>query len=1414
MANRTETASVVLELEAQGAESTLKRLDGEISRVRASLVAASKAGDTKGVKALSAELRALQGEQRGVHSRADALRTVMKRLDDAKPKELRRTMKELNRALESDGVKRGSKEWDAYREALARVREELKLIREEGRLVESELAEGGKSLGERFRDFGVSLFSLRESLSAMGRVKDVVMGLVNDYASLDEAMIGTQKFAGLTREEVESLNRRLVDMGSAMPIEKLHEMAQAAGRLGIEGEDALFGYVKSAEKVLIAMDELGDEAPEVMMKLAGIFDLTESMGTEQAMLSVGSAINSLGASCAASTPNLVEFAGRLGAVANSTDMTMSEMLAFGAVLDDQNVSMEKSSTALQSIITKMYANTADFAAAMRVPVEELNAALKRSSTEGLMMFVESLQDLDKQGVAKVLTDLKVAGQGNVQTINTLVGNIDMLKEKLEESNRAFEEATSVDNEAATAMGGVSYQMEQAEQQMRQLRMEIGAQLAPMVLSLTSSFNGLLRGLFDAFGGAQRLVPVIKALVVAYASYKATVLAATVIQKANTMALTLGATAKTVYSKITKSVTVATKAQTAATESATAAQIALNAAQKASGWGALVSIIGLGVSLLTDFFGATDKATEKMDEMKDKTDELKETQQELGDVQKNVARETSRLAAEEKQALDELYESATNEADAMNRRIEAARRLQELYPAVFGNFSAEDIALGKAKKGYDALTQSILANAQARAAAAVKQRYYEKMLEKQVEYRQLDAKRKALMVINGDKNNKWGGRFTNPTNNFLVEQKDREEYMHDYGIYTANNKELKNLINQQQVLSKEVNALDADIKVLDAMAKSIKPEPVVEDVNPAAFSGAGAGGGGSKGGGSKSGGRGRSASSGRRGKSSGTSAADEKKKREERAKGVLDGEELRRKLDELEALEADAVEAYRNGEMTYSEYLAKSSQAHTDFYDAQLKALEDAKLKETTVYSELLKERDKEVEKYNKEILAVNEAFLKEESRERMAQIERDYIMEGDYSEQAQRKLSDDLYQEELNYLLRRRELHADDVKEMAAIDAEIREKELEHALDKERDYAEKLKAFRQEYAQETARAQMDVELAVLDELYAAELIKEEEYNKLREKILNKYSAKDVDRGSEYYNVVKSMHDSITALFSKSEDDTVSFVSKVADGIATAVQVAQMALQSLSSLMSAERDEELAKTEASYDAQIKAAADSSARRQALEEQKERALAKIKKKYNERAMRVELAQAVASTALAAINAYASAAKQNWILGAVAAALATAFGAMQIATIKKQHTAEAAGYYSGGYTGRRASDLDEAGVVHANEFVATARAVRNPAIRPVLDLIDYAQRNNTISTLSRADVAAAVGVRAYAAPGSERRASAPAPGVKDAGSSQLVETLGNLDRTLSAGIPAYVILDGERGLHRKYEHYKSLNENASGR
>lgn len=59
----------------------------------------------------------------------------------------------------------------------------------------------------------------------------------------------------------------------------------------------------------------------------------------------------------------------------------------------------------------------------------------------------------------------------------------------------------------------------------------------------------------------------------------------------------------------------------------------------------------------------------------------------------------------------------------------------------------------------------------------------------------------------------------------------------------------------------------------------------------------------------------------------------------------------------------------------------------------------------------------------------------------------------------------------------------------------------------------------------------------------------------------------------------------------------------------------------------------------------------------------------------------------------------------------------------------------FAEGGFT-RPGGKYEPAGIVHAGEFVVSQEGVNNPAIKPILDNIDFAQRNGTLSQLRVSD------------------------------------------------------------------------------
>lgn len=128
----------------------------------------------------------------------------------------------------------------------------------------------------------------------------------------------------------------------------------------------------------------------------------------------------------------------------------------------------------------------------------------------------------------------------------------------------------------------------------------------------------------------------------------------------------------------------------------------------------------------------------------------------------------------------------------------------------------------------------------------------------------------------------------------------------------------------------------------------------------------------------------------------------------------------------------------------------------------------------------------------------------------------------------------------------------------------------------------------------------------------------------------------------------------------------------------------------------------------------------------------------------------------------------------------------------------------FYTGGYTPAGPWDKPQ-GVVHSNEFVANRFATSNPAVRPVLDLINEAQRSGSVSRLSSDDIAAVVPMssqfvaRSAVAGGNAKSAASSTSDDTAAIAAVLgrvVRSLNTIDRRFSAPIIAETYATGKRG------------------
>ncbi len=220
------------------------------------------------------------------------------------------------------------------------------------------------------------------------------------------------------------------------------------------------------------------------------------------------------------------------------------------------------------------------------------------------------------------------------------------------------------------------------------------------------------------------------------------------------------------------------------------------------------------------------------------------------------------AVAEKETLASLYRASTDMKRSIDERAAATHELQKLYPQTFKDFTAEDIALGKAKKGYDELGKSIESVARVKAIESRITEIISDGLDKQLDLeRQLKEARLYKYTNEGKKQEfKIQGKEDR-----IVEDTDKTRAQ---AVQDAQNRLLDFKMEQEKKLKILRDAIDKE-KVI------VQDSPVM--------------GGGSKGGG-------------------GSKAKDEKET--DRVKNLEDDLERRRKV-----VEAD----YKNGISSYLDY---------------------------------------------------------------------------------------------------------------------------------------------------------------------------------------------------------------------------------------------------------------------------------------------------------------------------------------------------------------------------------------------------------------------------------------------------------------------------------------------------------------
>ena len=1405
MATQEQIYSTKILLNSENAKKEITSLEKKIESLKTKREEAFKAGDMKSWNKLGKEITKDQ-------EKLDLMRGSLKKIDDtlsnmsaAGPKDLRDTIKAINQLLNDGSVQRGSQAWKDLTASLRSANTELRAVRTE--------TAAQQSIWGRFTKFlNDSWGGLTMLIGSITGLSMTIRNVVKDFAKMEEEMANVRKYTGLSDEEVRALNEDLKKMDTRTSREELNQLAGAAGRLGITSIDAIEDFVEAGNMIKVALgDDLGDGAIDKVGKLAMAFGEDEKMGLRGAMEATGSAINELAQNSSAQAGYLVDFTARVAGFGKQLGLTQAQIMGFGAVMDENLLRDEMASTAFGNMLTKMQLDTAKFAKMAGMDIEEFSRLLTEDANAAILALADNLKKAGSQNMMKMLDDMGLDGARAVGVLATLADKVDDVRERQELATKAYKEAKSVGEEYNRMNETVEAQIEKGKKAFHEMSITLGQQLLPIVKYTISGGGLLVKGL--------------STLVSTFINFRTTIIAT--------------GTAIVLLTAYRKADVIWTKVQVLWNEKLIKGLKALRLAIMNNPWtAAIIAITAIGAAVW-DFVKSSNEAAKKQREMNAALREQKA----VADSLNRVKEEANRATAEELTHFNKLRKTLEDNTKKYTDRKKALDEIKRIVPSYHGSLTTENTLINSNASALDNYVTNLMNAARAQAAFNLQVKIQENTLKHEQRLSERQGNRlyaqKRLTEIGLPKGGEL--RSTESSNNsddayHIVDAQGRfvkyvsveqaKQMKHYLQIIDYNDKRIE---QENKVLAINKKQTDELQKIVD------KGQDNKTDTTP----------------------------------TTPTYKTDNELQKEEKEREKAERERLDalREADRQEKALTDERLAenmlkYQAGLEDYQTYLAE-----------QLKIQKEGLQARMNVWNE----EDNEYKKLQKQLAALTLNGDREQTQLSMQELERQHqqrraaIQSQLYDERSELyqnevALNEALFQEDMNYLVRKHEKYREGSLEWMQTDWEIQDLDSKHKTEKEQQFLQRLAKLREEAGMKNYDELMNIELkgleVIKDTLIAAGQMTEEEYNQIVANIKRKYEelkadqaadssikakgtkaldtakkaagASDVDAGNDAATGIfsiksaienqKSINEQLKILYGKDYENNKEYQEAKrqldAETMQGIVAGAQAAYQSISNMMSAasslaqaNSDLEVAKITANYDKQIQAAGKNSKKRERLEKERDEKIAKAKTKANQKAMAMEIAQAIAQTAMGAISAYSSTMAgapypANLVLAPISAGIALAAGAMQIATIKKQHQAEAMGYYEGGFTGGRRYRR-EAGVVHEGEFVVNHQAVGNPAVLPFLNFLDQAQRNNTVGSLTMQDVSRAAG-------GAAPTVLAPVVNVQNDNSelsgtlSEARDVLSRLTTQLELGIGVDIPIDGENGMYRRMKRYENLLKN----
>lgn len=378
----------------------------------------------------------------------------------------------------------------------------------------------------------VSAVAFAASASAIALV-------TGQFIDFEKALVGVGKTTNVNGDDLKNFGKAFQDLSTRIPIatNELLGIAQAAGQLGVRGQENLLKFTETVGKLGVATDLSGEDAAVALTRILTV--TREGVGDIDKF---GSVIVALGNNFAASESEIVRVTTEVARSTAVFNVSAAQAAALSTAMRSLGVQAElggsavgRSFRAIDTAIRGGGKSLAELSRLTGIASKDLKGAFAENSTAVFQKFIEGLGLIEKAG-GSTTAELKkfgLRGEEILKVIPVLALNSELLGRALNTAAGEMANATALNKEANTAFATLGSNVQLTKNEFTNLGVQIGEKLAPEVNTLLQGISkianafvtsesasaGFLAGFLKFTASIAASIAIVAGATLAYFAYK-------------------------------------------------------------------------------------------------------------------------------------------------------------------------------------------------------------------------------------------------------------------------------------------------------------------------------------------------------------------------------------------------------------------------------------------------------------------------------------------------------------------------------------------------------------------------------------------------------------------------------------------------------------------------------------------------------------------------------------------------------------------------------------------------------------------------------------------------------------------------------------------------------------------------------